>query len=502
MTDRSAGKRLLSNSRWNASAFAVALLVNFLTVPLVIAAIGLPAFGSAGLVLAMYAPFSLIGTVLGQAVVRDMAGAAVRGDRAIARRVLWSAAFWAFAGSLAVAALAATAGKTLLTQLSSGDPSGAGDWSLALWVGFVGWFMQQSCLLLQSALAALQSYARLALANAVGAVLTAVGLVTASRLEASDIGFLVGTAIGFVLLFMCLLVAVLIDAPWLLRPSRWQRTEAASMLKFARWQGAAHFTGAAANQADRYVLGMVAPLSVVGQYNVAMRLQEVVHMGLLKLVEVLLPHFSITAAEQPQQRADFYVRTCWLVNVISVAALAPLIPISAPLITLWVDQTAAELGATMLQTLATAGVIGSGVNVFTYFAIATDQAQRLAYLNLAHSLVLIALTVPLIFAFGPIAAGVAYIVGNLMRLVGAGWITLQHFADALQARALMCSTWPPLLGGLLGAWALGQFDWSISSWPTLMLAYVGSAIASMSCAVLVSALFTDGRKFITHYVRN
>lgn len=484
--------RLISNSRWNATAFCVSLLANFLTIPLVIAGIGLPAFGSAGLVLAAYAPLSLVGTVLGQAAVRSMAAPAARGDAGATSRAFWSAATWVGVGCAGVALLAAIAGPTTLRFLSSGDAEPR-DWVHALWIAYAAWSLQQVCLLLQGALAALQAYARLALANAVGAALAAVCVVGASRVSPDDLGFLAGTAIGFGVLLLCLLIAMRGEAPWLLRPSRGRLIESAEMLSFARWQGASHFAGSAANQVDRYVLGVVAPLSVVGQYNVAMRLQEVVHMGLLKGVEVLLPHFSVTASDRPNERADFYMRACWVVNLVSVAALAPLIPTATPLITLWVDRAAAEGGATMLRTLAVAGVLGSGINVFTYLALATDQARRLAYLNFAHSLVLVGLTIPLIFALGPVAAGAAYVVGNLLRLIVAETLVRRHFGTAIRPAALRCATWPPLLGGLSVAWILDHFLESIDGWMHLAATYLASAVIILLCALLASAAFGDGR---------
>ena len=60
----SAGARLVSNSRWNLIAFSISLVINFATIPIVISYIGLEAFGAAGLVIAIYAPFMLVGTVL------------------------------------------------------------------------------------------------------------------------------------------------------------------------------------------------------------------------------------------------------------------------------------------------------------------------------------------------------------------------------------------------------------------------------------------------------
>ena len=76
----SAGARLVSNSRWNLLAFGISLVINFATIPMVIAHIGLEAFGAAGLVIAIYAPFMLVGTVLGQAMVGQLSPRMAAGE--------------------------------------------------------------------------------------------------------------------------------------------------------------------------------------------------------------------------------------------------------------------------------------------------------------------------------------------------------------------------------------------------------------------------------------
>ncbi len=57
---------LLGNSSWNLAAFVFTLIANLATVPFVVRWIGLHDFGNAGIVIAVTAPLTLIGTVLGQ----------------------------------------------------------------------------------------------------------------------------------------------------------------------------------------------------------------------------------------------------------------------------------------------------------------------------------------------------------------------------------------------------------------------------------------------------
>jgi len=499
MTRDNAFGRLVSNTRWNLVAFVVALLANFLSIPLVIAAIGLSAFGAAGLVLAVLAPFSLVGTVLGQGIVREIAPRYAVGDHEGCQRVWVTALVQGGVAALGVGVLVSLLGAWALQQFSAGGSRADPSWSLALAWGFLAWFVQQACLLLQSVLASVQSFGRLAVANSVGGLAGACATVAMSSALPDERGLLAGTAIGFAVMAVALATMVHAEVPWILRRAKPDRTISGALLGFARWQALGHLSGAAANQVDRYVLGAVAPLTVVGQYNVAMRLQEVVHMGVLKMAEVLYPHFSAQQGAAASERASFYARASWVVNLLSVAALAPLIPLAEPLVTLWVSAEAAEGGALMLRTLATAGLVGCATNVFSFMAMAGEAARRLATVNVAHGMVLVAASVPLILVFGPVAAGLAYVLANALRLAAAFVISIQCFGGALRPAMLMASVVPAVGTGLLLGWGLWRFPLvAVSNWPQLGLAYVVVFVTTLAVGCLITAGTADGRGLLRH----
>jgi O-antigen/teichoic acid export membrane protein len=499
MTRDKAFRRLVSNTRWNLVAFVVALLANFLSIPLVISAIGLSAFGAAGLVLAMLAPFALVGTVLGQGIVREFAPRHAVADHEGCQRVWVTAVAQAGIAALGVGVLVALLGTWALQQLSAGGSRAAPSWAQALAWGFVAWLAQQACLLLQAVLASLQSFGRLAVANSVGGLAGAVATVAVSRALPDERGFLAGTALGFGVMAVALAGMVRAETPWLLRRAGPDRSIARSLFGFARWQALGHLSGAVANQVDRYVLGAVAPLSAVGQYNVAMRLQEVVHMGVLKMAEVLYPHFSAHQDASVAHRAAFYARASWVVNLLSVAALAPLIPLAEPLVTLWVSAEAADGGAVLLRTLATAGLIGCATHVFSFMAMAGEAARQLAAVNLAHGLVLVAVTVPAILVFGPLAAGLSYVLANALRLIAAFVISIQHFGGALRPGLLLASMLPAVAAGLLMGWGMWLLALvGVHSWPQLGLAFAAAFAATVAVGCLLTASTADGRALLRH----
>jgi O-antigen/teichoic acid export membrane protein len=491
-----AGNRLVSNSRWNLLAFGISLVINFATIPIVILHIGLDAFGAAGLVLAIYAPFMLVGTVLGQAMVKELSPLMESTNFERAAPVLSAGLFLCVAGSMAVIALLALAGEYIVHLVNKQSVTNI-DWSLAFLVTGLGWAAQQTILVLQSTLAAAQRYASLSRISIVASISSAMSIVAGSILLPSYLGFLLGTSVGLMLSLVIWMVWVRRLMPSMFPLVRFGPIEMNSIVKIGMWQGGAHFAGAIGNQVDRYVLGAIAPLAVVGQYNVAMRLQEVVHMGLLKGTEVLFPYFTVTIDDPIKHRAIFYVRASWIINMLGVTVLAPLIPFSSELISLWVNKDAAEYGAQMLRTLAVAGVLGCGVNVYYYFAIGTGQNARLAGLTVAHALLTVILTVFFITIFGPIAAGIGYLVSNAIRLCITLYFSTQYFSAMEDVHKLLGCTLLPLLAGLLPALMWWHSNWlTPSGWGELLLAYIFVACTVAIASIAVTLISLNGRQLV------
>lgn len=492
----SAGARLVSNSRWNLLAFGISLVINFATIPIVISCIGLEAFGAAGLVIAIYAPFTLVGTVLGQAMVGQLSPQLAAGDFEHAAPVLSAGLFMCAAGSLAVVALLALAGEASMRLLSK--PSGeTTHWSLAFFVAGIGWAAQQGVLVLQATVASTQRYASLAWISVAAAVTSAASLVAGAMLLPDYLGFLLGTSAGFLLSLALWAVLVRRLIPRMFPLPRFGRREFHSIAEFGKWQGGAHFAGAVGNQVDRYVLGVFAPLSVVGQYNVAMRLQEVVHMGLLKATEVLFPHFTVTAGDPVERRALFFIQASWILNVLGVAALAPLIPLAGDLLTLWVNKETANGGAQMLRTLAAAGILGCGINVYYYFALGTGQSGRVASITVAHAVLTVVFTYIAIKNFGPVAAGAGYLVANAIRLGVTLWFTGQYFSATMAMRKLIECTLPPLIVGLLLAVVWWHSDWlAPSGWAQLIVSYFIVASSVVCISIATTAISSNGRLMV------
>ncbi len=492
---------LLSNSRWNLLAFSVALGCNFLLLPFVIRNIGLQAFGIAALILAVFAPFLLVGTVLGQATLRELA------HRVAASELVESGRMFSAAIVLCVVGCFLSILLLLVFGASVGHLFGLTnqvdrDWQVSFAVAAFGWVAQQFTFVLQSTVAATQRYASLAGIGIIAAMANVAAVAVAVVQFPTALGYLVGTSIGLLASLVIWWLLVRRGLPWLFPLRSPTRRDLTAIIDFGKWQGVSHFAGAIGLQMDRYVLGTLAPLAVVGQYNVAMRLQEVVHMAVLKAGEVLFPHFSATSSDAVERRASFFITVSWILNTVAACALAPLIPLAWDIIALWVDPTTADGAAPMLRTLAAAGVVGAGANVYFYHAMGTGQTARLALLTVVHAVTTVALTVVLIKLYGPAAAGLGFLIASALRLAFILPFSKQSFEGTVSLVTLIACTLPPLFIGLV----VGAAWYRIGSPSATTWAELSACYAAMFCSVAIASIALTsvtgrGRLLVTDCLR-
>jgi O-antigen/teichoic acid export membrane protein len=489
--------RLIRNSNWNFAAFAVAVLANFLTLPIVVHRIGIAQFGAGGLVIALLAPLMLVGTVIAQACVRELAPMFSEQRHDEARAMFSTALALCLAGCLLVFLVFGVGGSLFGARLVDTPVIARSALPLVCLTAAAGWVAQQLFAVFQAAIAATQRYRLLALLNVASALGAAACLVAATWLEPTVFGFLLGTALGYGITLGFSALQARRCAPALFPLARPRRVALGRLLDFGRWQGTSQLAGALALQADRYLLGATAALSMVGALNVATRLQEVVYMGVLKISEVLFPHFSVSAGKPLEEQAPLYLTSTWLINAIAAAALAPLIPLADAVVTLWVGPEAAVAGGPILRTLATAGIVGSGVNVFSYYALGHGHTRYVAQMSLVHCVVVAAASTALILLLGPLAAGAGFLVANVVRLA---WVTAD--TPRLTGRTMgvldaALTTLPPLAAGVLVGWAPWPAAASrAGSWAAVAAAYALIALAVILVAVALSTLGAHPRRLL------
>jgi O-antigen/teichoic acid export membrane protein len=499
MTESAAGRQpagrtgLLSQSRWNLLGLACTLAAHFVTIPFVVRWIGLTDFGRAGLVLAISAPLTLIGAVLGQALVREVSS---RADQATGRVVLALAIRLGWLCAAVTALGVALLGPALADWIGSSDVDGAPLRAAFGWAA-AALFAQQMTLVLQGYAMALQDFKRIAQMAAFSGLATLACCLVGARLLPNAIGYLGGVAAAF--------LTSLAGWCWIYRreltlraPAGTSPTEAMrGLLAFGKWQGLAQVAGALGNQIDRYALGALAPVALVGQYNVANRLQEATYMAVMKAGEVLFPYFGSLSKAPVAERQSVFELGCWVLATFCAVLLAPIVPLADPILTAWVGPSVGADTGTLLRTLILGAIVGCGSNVFTYYAMGIGQNAPVAWLSIGYALSTVILTIVLIRSFGPLMAGAGLLLASVGRVAAAMVLTRARFFPALPWRAQMRSTVLPITVGCAMALGLHAIaSWEGLGWAALLVAYPLMALLVLVSILGVSSLSPGGRAVV------
>jgi O-antigen/teichoic acid export membrane protein len=454
---------------------------HFVIVPFVIGKIGLPAFGHAGLIIASWAPLTLIGTVIGQAATREIAAQTAHTGNDGSGQPLRAAALWlciTASGLFGTAFVAAV--PHLLAWL---DPMNlrVEEWRLDVLALAPGWAAQQVFIVLQGLAAAKQDFRLVAKLTTMSAVASLVCTTALTKAMPSPTGYLLGISCGFIL-------AAGFGAWFLREPERHPintrgtlRRGVMSVVNFGRWQVVAQLAGTLGNQIDRYVLATLTTPIVIGQFNAASRLQEAAYVGVVKAAEVLFPRFGASADVNADQRLRLYLLSSWVVMLFSGLVHAPIIALAEPLMRMWTTAETARGGSQLLQTLASAGLIGSGSSVFSYYLMGMGQNKPLAMLSVIYSILTIALSIVVLQTIGPMAAGLGLALASVVRLTLALAWSKRHCFPQARWTDLLVSTISPLIVSLGLGWVLAAW------WPIgLMEAWWQLCAAALVVALIVS----------------
>lgn len=485
---------ILKNSLWNIIALSFTLIANLITIPFVIKSIGLSEFGNAGFFIAAGSPLLIIGTVIGQSAIRIMSFKLALEDNLGAKSASVAAFYLCILFSLIGSLIFVIFFPAIFHSISSRSFDNQGFFIIAIAIS-----AQQLVIVFQSISSAHQNFKMIAAFTAGSAVITIVAIFSMVCLYPTAVGYLCGVALGFIGAMFLWWYGVI----KLYGSLRYHRTTEVhgELLRFGFWQFISQFAGSVANQIDRYVLASHSSIAILGQFNVANRLQEAVFICAIKATEVLFPYFGSISQNDIRQQANFYLSISWVAMTFYATVMVPLIVLSDPILCLWVGERVANGGAVLLCTLVIGGLIGAGTNVYANFAMGTGRNISLTWLTLVYSLLVILITIVAISYFGPYAAGVGIVIGSIARMGLTFFILCKDSFKFVTVSQLMSSNLMPLLVGLLVAGMWWSFsDIQITNWFSLVLTYILISFLTCTSIALTSLLTRFGRELFQQVI--
>jgi O-antigen/teichoic acid export membrane protein len=336
-----------------------------------------------------------------------------------------------------------------------------------------------------------QDYARLALVNIVGTVVSTVAMLILIPQWPFASTYIACQMVGFAAtLLLSAMLARWLLAEWLALPAL-DRSSLAILLRTGKWQVVAQGGGLVAGQADRYLLGAFLQPQSVGYYLIAQRLEEAVYIGVLKIGEILFPFFSSLQGEGDERVGDLFFRAAWVLNVLAVGVLGALIPVAGSVLQLWTDQHIAAEGQRVLIVLAVAGILGSGTNVFAFYLLANGRTRTNAVISLVTAVFTVGTSAFALPYFGWPAAGWSSCAGALAQIVVVTvllrrsfnlpdiWTRVGHF--------VLLPIGAGLVSALLLRFSMREFDlgqsavwWQVVGWYGLSAGVILATVVAFS----------------------
>jgi O-antigen/teichoic acid export membrane protein len=483
-------KNIAANSLWNLSAFGCGVVANLLTIPFVLAHIGASAFGTASLVQALAAPLVVVGTSISQATAQ-----ALSVKKASAPDLIAAAGMLGLICTFFGVVFLSVAGKEIAIAMFRIDHAFLNILPSAFGVASIGWVATVGTGVLQSIYVADQQYSRISQINALGAICSAISMFVLVSMYPTMLSYILGINMGFVAIFAAFLFFALKEKRVLLAFPAWNLRTAKLLTSFGGWQVAAQVGGIAANQADRYLLGVFVKSEAVAWYSIAQRLQEVAYIGVYKAGEVLFPVFGAEASSSRERRADLFARATWILNTVAACVLGPILALAHDILKIWTGDIAANNGAKILSMLALAGLLGSAANGLNFYLLGTGRPRINFALALLTAVISCSVSLLLLPRFGFAAAGAGSITAMCIQFIAVIVVLRKSFGpDLAMPRILAVISVPLATGGCLGFCFRFLALPAPTGWLTLALQFGLFALIIATVCMLWATLTRNGRR--------
>jgi O-antigen/teichoic acid export membrane protein len=474
-------RRLAQNSLWNVTSLVVALLIGFITTPIVLSLLGVSRYGLWVILVSVLFPLGLTNFNFGQATIKYVAEADGRSDLNEAGIYVRNTFLFNLVVGVVGATVIAVLANWLTTRVFNIELA---DQPLAqaclLWLG-VGWLVQQILNTFSNIAIGFQRYDLSAMGNVIYSLSAAV-LSLSVLYRTHDLLTFVQSRI---------LVQVLAAGGWFLLTRRllpgvsllpaWNRTAFRRSFRFGVWQTLGQLGGMAALQADKYILGILLSTATVGLYDVAMTVQKNAYSLGARFGEVLFPAFSHISAENNRARqAWLLMRSTWLLTTISMGIMVPVFVLGGDFLHLWVGPVVAAGSAHVLQVLAVAGLLGSASNAGVYYLLGIGKTEWTAAISTATGITVAVFSILLIPRLGIAGAGWGNVAAMFVQAFVVTYMWRYFFSAELRFPVYVSSLYGPVLTGLAMCGLLSLLRTSLA----LPITWMWFAVNTLVCSGL------------------
>jgi O-antigen/teichoic acid export membrane protein len=488
--------KVTNNSLWNIGGWIGSSLISFVTTPILIHLLGKDQYGLMALLISILGPLVLLDFGISEATIKYLSENIGRSDDVQTGKYLRNTFLFnlsvGFLGGMVIILLA----RFLITSLFN-IPSDNQDLAryCLYWIG-INWCVVQVCKTFTGVVMAVQHYGILSIGNISSQVLTV----------AAGLGVLFWGGNLLDLVRIQTIVAALLGLGWFVVAKRllpnvsfFPRLDLLSFhrtLGFGLWQWLNHMGGILGHQSERWLLGVLLPVSTVGFFNVAIQVVGIIYLAAYKTGEVLFPAVSQMEGQlRHEEAARLVVQANWVITVLAISGFIPLIVFARDLLFVWVGLDFAMNTAGLLRILAFGSAASCLFAIPSFYLLGIGKSKWLASMS---------------FVQGIVTFGVAALLIPHLGLPGAGWgttlSTIVHITVLILMWKYIFRTWIPIrvyLSATFGQYVVGAaiaiglmllrdtFNWS-PNWISVAGAGFLCALISATIIVLIDSFLPGG----------
>jgi O-antigen/teichoic acid export membrane protein len=472
-------RSLAKNSVLNSSGMAAGMLVLLVATPVYLKALGLDRFGIFTLIASITGPLNILNAGISQATTKFVAQYSAEGDLKKASQFVQTTFFLNLILGLVGCLILYGAAPVLAIAVFKVPIELRDEAIVAFRLGGLTWLFMQVAATFQAVLIGFQHYQTLALHNPVQSLLT-YGVGAALLLFFPSL-----TAV----LLVSLAVNVLYSAFWYLKANEllgrtrlfpaWIREHARHTWNFSGWQMVNTIVTLAANNADRWLIGMLLGTSALGIYGIAMSVQNRLVTLIWSLIAVLFPAAS-SVSSTTGAAEKLLLKYGWAFSLAGIFLYGTLFIVSNDALSLWLGGLVAQEAAPLLRVLLFVAFLGLPSAVMYQYLLSHGLTKWLSFSNILSTVVTLAASWIMIKAFGLMGAAWGAAAGLVLtRPWFHWWVFKQKFCYGKGTASHFSMLYSLQLSGMLAAlaaWLVFQVSATGFERPVLRLLF-GTLVA-------------------------
>lgn len=442
-------QRIAANVAFSGLGRAWSAVLLFVTIPIVVHAIGISAFGIYALVSVVLGYVAFLDFGLTAAVVRSVSSYRAVGDSLALERVVGTA----FTLLIALGALGSTAiflaGPVAVGSILHVPIALRADAAFAFQVAGLGFGCNMLLIVFAAIVQGLQRLDIFATRTIALSTLTAAAQIGAVSLGGGLRWLVVVTIAVSVLSFLIFLVAARRLLPAISFRPRFDRQALGELAGFGLFRFVNQASGQVAFQIDPIVIGIFQPVAAVALYSVPLAVTQKFHVVEDSVASAYFPAaVDLHARTDKERLSRLYMSAFKLVLVAMMFLIVICVTYAGPILAAWVGPSIAANASGIFALLAIGYGLSALVGIPAQASDATGHQRWTAGFAVASAVIQLTLVLILVPRYGPIGAAAALVVNTVTQGAVFVWVVQRRFLGISSLAVLRGAVVRPLLATL------------------------------------------------------